>query len=75
MKPPVPNTEMPQTLLLRGYGRRLRWTVLPQPLASARDRPPSTYRFGTTPAERRRTVRQHSGTGVAGAVGVRPKAS
>ncbi len=68
MKPPVPGREIPQTLLLRAYGRTVALDGPAAALAAARERLPSTYRLGRTPPERRWAVREQSGTGWAALV-------
>jgi len=68
MKPPVPSRERPQTLVLRAYGRTVALDGPAPALAAARERLPPTYRFGTTPPERRWAVREHPGTGWAAQV-------
>jgi hypothetical protein len=59
---------MPQTLLLRAYGRTVALDGPAPALAAARERIPSTYRSGTTPPERHWAVREHCGTGWAAVV-------
>ena len=54
---------MPQTLLLRAYGRTVALDGPAEALEVARDRLPSTYRLGTTPPERRWAVREYAGAG------------